>query len=87
MVMIFTPLQRWAESEKLTPKPAPKKTKTPDLASPQILTPDPALCPSLPCFYIHSIYTILDPASQKFKSGSVPIYALIIKSKFAALNR
>jgi len=38
--------------------------------------PDSALCPTLPCFYIHSIYIIpfipnLDPAfSQKFKSGS-----------------
>jgi len=55
--------QRWAKSEKLTPDPAPK-TKTPDPAlNPihlQILTPnpDPALCPSLPYFYISSIYII-----------------------------
>jgi len=39
--------QRWAKSEKLTPKSdSAPKTKTP--------TP----CPSLPCFYIHSICII-----------------------------
>jgi len=44
-----------------------------ETGSPNFKTPDPALWPSLPCFYIHSIYTIPfipDPAfSQKFKSG------------------
>jgi len=55
--------QRWAESEKMTPKLDPK-------------TPNPALCPSLPCFYIHFRYTIPfipnpdSSFSQKFKSGS-----------------
>jgi len=49
-----------------TPKPDPApKTKNPDL--------DPATCPSLPCFYIHSIYIIPyilnpDPASVFHKN-------------------
>jgi len=72
---IITTHQRWAESEKLTPKPDPQtKTPAPNPVCLQILDSDPAPCPSLPCFYIHSIYIIpfiANPAfSRKFKSGS-----------------
>jgi len=68
--------QRLVESEKLTPKPAPK-TRTPDPVSLQILDSEygsvPISAMLLHTFYIHTIPFIPnpDPAfSQKFKSGS-----------------
>jgi len=74
--------QRWAESEKLTSKPDPEiKTPNPapDPVSLQILDSEfgsgSALCPSLPCFYIHSIYiiTFIPNPDPVFSENSNPV--------------